>query len=66
VDPCYFRPTEVETISGYPSEAKEKPDWGPKMTSEEIMHKIMENDINIAKHDSLVKEYRFKAPDSNE
>jgi len=26
----------------------------------------MENDINIAKRDSLVKEHGFKAPDFNE
>ena len=31
-----------------------------------MVHEMMENDINIAKRDSLVKEYGFKAPDFKE
>ena len=66
VDPRYFRPTEVETLLGDPSKAKEKLGWEPKITLEEMVYEMMENDINIAKRDSLVKEYGFKAPDFNE
>ena len=66
VDPRYFRPTEVETLLGDPSKAKEKLGWEPKITLEEMVHEMMENDINIAKRDSLVKEHGFKAPDFNE
>ena len=66
VDPRYFRPTEVETLLGDPSKAKEKLGWEPKITLEEIVHEMMENDINIAKRDSLVKDYGFKVPDFNE
>jgi len=66
VDERYFRPTEVETLLGDPSKAKEKLGWEPKITLEEMVHEMMENDINIAKRDSLVKEHGFKAPDFNE
>ena len=66
VDPRYFRPTEVETLLGDPTKAKEKLGWEPKITLEEMVYEMMENDINIAKRDSLVKEYGFKAPDFNE
>ena len=66
VDKRYFRPTEVETLLGDPSKAKEKLGWEPKITLEEMVHEMMENDINIAKRDSLVKEHGFKAPDFNE
>ena len=66
VDPRYFRPTEVETLLGDPSKAKEKLGWEPKITLEEVVHEMMENDISIAKRDSLVKESGFKAPDFNE
>ena len=66
VDPRYFRPTEVETLLGDPFKAKEKLGWEPKITLEEMVYEMMENDINIAKRDSLVKEYGFKAPDFNE
>jgi len=60
VDKRYFRPTEVETLLGDPSKAKEKLGWEPKITLEEMVHEMMENDINIAKRDSLVKEHGFK------
>ena len=66
VDKRYFRPTEVETLLGDPTKAKEKLGWEPKITLEEMVHEMMENDINIAKRDSLVKEHGFKAPDFNE
>jgi GDPmannose 4,6-dehydratase len=66
VDKCYFRPTEVETLLGDPSKAKEKLGWEPKITLEEMVHEMMENDINIAKRDFLVKKHGFKAPDFNE
>ena len=66
VDPRYFRPTEVETLLGDPTKAKEKLGWEPKITFEEMVSEMMESDINIAKRDSLVKKYGFKAPNFNE
>ena len=60
VDKRYFRPTEVETLLGDPTKAKEKLGWEPKITLEEMVHEMMENDINIAKRDSLVKEHGYK------
>ena len=66
VDSRYFRPTEVETLLGDPSKAKEKLGWEPKITFEEMVSEMMKNDITIAKRDSLVKKYGFKAPNFNE
>ena len=66
VDPQYFRPTEVETLLGDPSKAKEKLDWEPKITLKEMVHEMMENDINIAKRDLLIKKHDFKILDSND
>jgi GDPmannose 4,6-dehydratase len=60
VDPRYFRPTDVDTLLGDSSKAKEKLGWEPKITFEEMISEMMENDINIAKRDSLVKKYGFK------
>jgi GDPmannose 4,6-dehydratase len=62
VDPRYFRPTEVEELLGDSTKAKEKLGWEPKITLEEMVHEMMENDINIVKRDSLVKRNGFKAP----
>ena len=66
VDSRYFRPTEVEALLGDPAKAKEKLGWEPKISFEEMVHEMMESDINIAKRDSLVKKYGFKAPNFNE
>ena len=66
VDSSYFRPAEVETLLGDPSKAKEKLGWEPKITLEEMVHEMMENDLDIAKRDCLVKEHGFKVPDISE
>lgn len=66
VDPRYFRPTEVETLLGDPTKAKEKLGWEPKITFEEMVHEMMANDLELAKRDALIKEHGFKAFDYNE
>jgi len=66
VDPRYFRPTEVETLLGDPTKAKEKLGWEPKITFEEMVHEMMENDLTLAKRDALVTEHGFKAFDYHE
>lgn len=66
VDPRYFRPTEVETLLGDPSKAKEKLGWEPKITLQEMVHEMMEADLTAAKRDALVKEHGFKAFDYHE
>jgi len=55
----YFRPTEVETLLGDPSKAKKELGWEPKITFKEMVDEMMENDINIAKRDALIKESNY-------
>jgi GDPmannose 4,6-dehydratase len=66
VDSRYFRPTEVETLLGDPTKAKEKLGWVPKITLKEMVQEMMEADLELAKRDSLVKEHGFKAYDYHE
>jgi len=66
VDSQYFRPTEVETLLGDASKAREKLGWEPKITFSEMVDEMMENDIVIAKRDSLIKKHGFKSIQSNE
>ena len=61
VDERYFRPTEVETLLGDAAKAKEKLGWEPKITFQKMVHEMMENDLNLAKRDALIKEHGFKA-----
>jgi len=66
VDTRYFRPTEVETLLGDPTKAKEKLGWTPKITLEQMVHEMMESDLNAAKRDELIKQHGYKAFDCNE
>ena len=66
VDSRYFRPTEVETLLGDPTKAKEKLGWVPKITLKEMVQEMMEAELELAKRDSLVKEHGFKAYDYHE
>lgn len=66
VDPKYFRPTEVETLLGDPSKAKEKLGWVPKITLEELIDEMVEHDLKEAKKDHLCKIHGFETFDYNE
>lgn len=66
VDPRYFRPTEVETLLGDPSKAKQKLGWSPKTTLQELVSEMVESDYNAARRDSLVKMAGFQAYDYHE
>ena len=55
VDPRYFRPTEVETLLGDPSKAKEKLGWVPKTTFSELVAEMMRSDLEEAKRDELCR-----------
>jgi GDPmannose 4,6-dehydratase len=57
VDPRYFRPTEVETLLGDPSEAKAKLGWAPKTTFEELVAEMVREDLKSAKRDELIKSH---------
>lgn len=59
VDPNYFRPTEVETLLGDPSKAKEKLGWEPKITFDELVAEMMQSDLEEAKRDELCKSEGF-------
>ena len=60
VDPRYFRPTEVETLLGDPTKAKEKLGWVPKITLDEMVAEMVEHDLMIAKRDSLCEKEGFR------
>ena len=60
VDPRYFRPTEVETLLGDPTKAKEKLGWVPKITLEEMVAEMVESDLMIAKRDALCEKEGFR------
>ena len=66
VDPRYFRPTEVETLLGDASKAKEKLGWTPRITFAELVAEMVREDLKAAERDELVKKHGFKAMDYHE
>jgi GDPmannose 4,6-dehydratase len=66
VDPRYFRRTEVETLLGDPSKAKEKLGWAPRTTFDELVAEMVRADLQSAERDELVKRYGYKAMDYHE
>jgi GDPmannose 4,6-dehydratase len=66
VDPGYFRPTEVETLLGDASKARDKLGWQPRITFAELVREMAQSDFKAAKRDSLVKLAGFDAYEQHE
>ncbi|HWP01087.1 MAG TPA: GDP-mannose 4,6-dehydratase [Methylococcus sp.] len=66
VDPRYFRPTEVETLLGDATKAREKLGWVPKTSFKELVQEMVQSDYAAAKRDALVKMAGFTAYDYHE
>jgi GDPmannose 4,6-dehydratase len=66
VDPRYFRPTEVETLLGDASKARDKLGWTPKVTFAELVSEMVREDLRSAERDELVKRHGFHANDFHE
>ncbi len=49
VDPRYFRPTEVETLLGDASKARQQLGWSPQTSFEELVREMAEADLAEAK-----------------
>ena len=66
VDPRYFRPTEVETLLGDATKAREKLGWTPKITFNELVAEMVREDLKAAERDELVKRHGYCAYDYHE
>ncbi len=66
VDPRYFRPTEVETLLGDPTKAKEKLGWSPTTSLQQLVSEMAQSDFVSAKRDSLIKAHGFTTFDHHE
>ena len=60
VDPRYYRPTEVDTLLGDATKAREKLGWEPKIGFEELVGEMVREDLELAKRDDLVNNAGFK------
>ena len=66
VDPRYFRPTEVETLLGDATKARQKLGWTPKITFAELVSEMVREDLKSAERDELVKKHGYAAYEQRE
>ena len=66
VDQRYFRPTEVETLLGDSTKAREKLGWVPEISLDEMVAEMVREDLKIAERDELLKRKGFRTFDYNE
>ncbi len=59
VDPRYFRPAEVETLLGDPSNAKEKLGWIPEITVQDMCAEMVKSDLEESKRIKLLKDHGY-------
>ena len=59
VDARYFRPAEVETLLGDPTNAKNKLGWVPEITVEEMCAEMVASDLEKAKRHALLESHGF-------
>lgn len=55
VDPRYYRPTEVETLLGDPTKAKQKIGWLPEITAQDMCKEMVAQDLAQAKQEAILK-----------
>ena len=59
IDPRYFRPTEVETLLGDPTKAKNTLGWTPEITVQQMCQEMVANDLQEAQRQSLLKAHGY-------
>ena len=58
IDPRYYRPTEVETLLGDSTLARETLGWVPKISFEELVQEMVTTDLQIAREEALINRDR--------
>ncbi|HUU94385.1 MAG TPA: GDP-mannose 4,6-dehydratase [Phycisphaerae bacterium] len=51
IDPRYLRPTEVDCLLANPAKARAKLGWEPKVRFKELVHMMVESDLELAKRE---------------
>jgi GDPmannose 4,6-dehydratase len=60
IDPRYFRPTEVETLLGDATKARNLLGWQPEISFDDLVKEMVEADLESAKRDAVIAGAGFK------
>ncbi len=56
VNPKYFRPSEVDTLLGDSSLANKELGWKPKISFDELVSRMVNNDLSIANEEKILQD----------
>ena len=59
VDPRYFRPTEVDTLFGDPTRAREELGWRSEISAKEMCAEMTAVDLEVAKRNALLMKHGY-------
>jgi GDPmannose 4,6-dehydratase len=62
VDPRYYRPTEVDTLLGDPTKARENLGWIPQITLASMVNEMVAADLEIARREALLRQHGYATP----
>jgi GDPmannose 4,6-dehydratase len=66
VDPRYFRPTEVESLLGDATKARERLGWTPRTSFEDLVAEMVQEDLRSAERDELIRRHGYPTFDFHE
>jgi len=66
IDPRYFRPTEVDTLLGDPTKARQNLGWTPKITFNTLVKEMTQHDLAHAQKDQLCHQAGYPVFNHNE
>ena len=66
IDPRYFRPTEVDSLLGDASRAREKLGWTAKTGFEQLVEEMVREDLREAEREALMKKHGHRVHKQHE
>ena len=66
IDPRYFRPTEIDSLLGDASKAREKLGWAPRVSFAELVREMVTADLEHAKRDAMVVRHGYRIANPRE
>lgn len=60
IDSNYYRPTEVDVLTGDATKCQQKLNWKPKYTLQGLVQEMMESDIKLFKKENFLKKGGFE------
>lgn len=66
IDKRYFRPSEVETLLGDPSRAKDELGWEPEISAQDMCKEMVAEDHKTARRMALLRKHNLELPISIE